>query len=189
MGFHSPAGAFCCGAEDVVVVSDEGVDVVLVGAVVAAGVFCTDVVAAEGAGLSSSAGAQGTDVVVGVVVLVGVVVAVVVVVTVEVTGSHESFCDGAPFPGESAGWAILAATGVVSRNNAAVEIAKARVSACLRRVKGGADFKAIRYPSSTGQSGAARIAWLWTCWIESPPAQRVWEMNRGLVVGGDRCSR
>ena len=162
----------------------------VVGAVVAAGVFCTDVVVAEGAGLSSSAGAQGTDVAVGAVVLVGVVVAVVVVVAVDVAGSHESFCVGAPFPGESAGWAMPTATGVVTRNRAVVEITRARVSACLRRLKCGADFKAIRYPSSsTWQSGAALIAPLWTYWIESPPAQRFWELNNGLVEGGDRCSR
>jgi len=85
---------------------------------------------------------------------------------------------------------MLTATGVVIRNSAVVEIARARVSACLRRVKCEADFKAIRYPSSsTWQSGAALIAPLWTCWIESPPAQRFWEFSRGLVAGGDRCSR
>ena len=59
--------------------------------VVAAGVFCTGAVDDEVAGLSSTAGAQGTDVAVGAVVLVGVVVGVVVVVVVdEATGSHRS---------------------------------------------------------------------------------------------------
>lgn len=143
----------------------------VVGAVVAAGVFCAGAADGEGAGLSSRVGAQGTDVA---VVLVGVVVAVVVVV-VDVAGSHGSACAGARFAGDSAGWAMLTATGVVTRNNAAVEITRARVSICLRRVKCGADFKAIRYPSSsTWQSGAALIAPLWTCWIESPPTQRIW---------------
>ncbi|MFW3367573.1 hypothetical protein ACN50D_13015 [Rhodococcus sp. SB1D] len=109
-----------------------------------AGVVDDVVVEDSGAGLSSTAGMQGA-VVVGSEVLVGVVV----VVVVEVTGSHESStCVGAPFPGDSAGWAILAAIGVVTRNSAVVEIARARVS-CLRRVKCGADFKAIRYPSTT----------------------------------------
>jgi len=101
VGAHSPTGAFCCGAEDVGAVSDEGVEVV-VGAVVAAGVFCAGTEGDDDAGLSPVADAQGTDVAVG--VLVGVVVAtVVVVVVVDVTGSHDSACAGAPFPGDSAG--------------------------------------------------------------------------------------
>lgn len=118
----------------------------MVGELVDAGVFCAGAEDAGGAGLLSLlAGAHGADVAVGVVVLVGVEV----VVVVEVTGSHGSDRDGVSFPGESPGWAILTATGVVTRNSAVVEIAKARVSACLRPLKYGADFKAIRYPSSS----------------------------------------
>ncbi|WP_158171094.1 hypothetical protein [Rhodococcus sp. JT-3] len=146
-GIFFPAGVSC----EVEAVSEEGVDVVVAGALVAAGVSCAGAEAAGGAGLLSlPAGAHGTDVAVGAVVLVGVAVAVVVVVVVvEVIGSHESACAGEPFPGESPGWARLAATGVVTRNSAVVEIARARVSVFLRRVKCGADFKAICYPSST----------------------------------------
>lgn len=116
----------------------------VVGAVVAAGVFCAGAVDDDGAGLSSPVGAQGTDVAVAGVVFVGVVV------VVDVAGSHRSStCDGELLSVASAGWAMLTATGVVTRNSAVVEIARARVSACLRRVKCGADFKAIRYPSSS----------------------------------------
>jgi len=176
-GIFFPAGA-SCGAEEVVAVSEEGADVVVAGALVAAGVFCAGAEDGGGAGLLSlPAGAHGADVAVGVVVLVGVEV----VVVVEVTGSHGSDRDGVLFPGELPGWAMLAATGVDTRNSAAVEIARARVSVFLRRVKCGADFKAICYPSSTWQFGAALVAPLWACRIESPPAQRIWEFPAAFV--------
>lgn len=155
-GIFFLAGVSC----EVETVSEDGVDVVVAGALVAVGVFCAGAEDADGAGLSLLPdGAHGTDVAVGAVVLVGVVVAVdVVVVVVEVIGSHESACAGEALPGESPGWAMLAATGAVTRNSAVVEIARARVSDFRRRVKCGADFKAICYPSSTWQFGAALIA-------------------------------
>lgn len=155
-GIFFPGGA-SCGPEDVVAVSEEGTDVAVAGALVAACVFSAGADDAGGAGLSLPAGIHGTDVEVGAIVLVGVVVADVVVVA-EVTGSHESDCAGETLPGESPGWARLAATGVVTRNSAVVEIARARVSVFLRRMKCGADFKAICYPSSTWQFRAALIA-------------------------------
>ncbi|MFC1471199.1 hypothetical protein [Rhodococcus qingshengii] len=158
-GIFFPTGA-SCGAE-VVTVSEEGADVVVAGALVAAGA-CVGAEVAGGDGSSLPAGAHGTDVAVGAVVLVGVVVAAVVVVVVDVTGSHESACAGEVFSGELPGWAMLAATGVVTRNSAVVEIARARVIDLLRRVKCGAAFKAICYPSSSAwQFGAALIAPLW----------------------------
>ncbi|MCD2135933.1 hypothetical protein LQ424_29360 [Rhodococcus qingshengii] len=127
----------------------------LAGALVAAGVFCAgvDEVGSESS-LSVPAGAHWTVVTDGVVVrvVVGVVVVVVVVVVVGVTGSHESACDGEAFPGELPGCARLAATGVVTRNRAVVEIARARVIDFLRCAKCGAAFKAICYPSSTLRS-------------------------------------
>lgn len=176
-GIFFPAGV-SCEAEEVVAVSEEGADVVVAGALVAAGVFCAGAEDGGGAGLLSlPAGAHDTVVTEGVAVLVGVVV-----VVVGVTGSHESACDGEAFPGELPGWAMLAATGVVTRNSAAVEIARARVSVFLRRVKCGADFKAICYPSSTWQFGAALVAPLWTCRIESPPAQRIWDLPMASIV-------
>lgn len=147
----------------------------VMGELVAAVVSCTDAEDDAGAGLSLPIGVHGTDGAVGDVVLVGVVVAVVVVVVVVVDaiGSHESACDGELAPGESVGCAMLTATGVVTRSRVVAETARVRVSVCLRRVKCGADFKAIRYPSSsTCQSGAAPIAPLWTCWIESPPGAK-----------------
>lgn len=177
-GIFFPAGV-SCEAEEVVAVSEEGADVVVAGALVAAGVFCAGADEVGGvSSLSLPAGAHDTVVTEGVVVLV----VVVVVVVVGVTGSHQSACDGEAFPGEFPGCAMLAATGVVTRNSAAVEIARARVSVFLRRVKCGADFKAICYPSSTWQFGAALVAPLWTCRIESPPAQRIWDLPMASIV-------
>ncbi|MBT2276253.1 hypothetical protein [Rhodococcus qingshengii] len=92
-GIFFPAGV-SCEAEEVVAVSEEGADVVVAGALVAAGVFCAGAEDGGGAGLLSlPAGAQDTVVTEGVAVLVGVVV----VVVVEVTGSHGSDRDGVPF--------------------------------------------------------------------------------------------
>ncbi len=152
VGDHSPTGAFCCGAEDVDAVSEAGAEVVVVvGAVVTAGVCCVGTGVDEGAGLSAD-GLQGTEVAVAAEVLVGVVVAVVVAVAVDVIGSHvSSASDGELLPGESTGCATPAAMGVDTRNSAVAEIARARVMFRLR-VKRGADLKAIRYPSSTCQS-------------------------------------
>ena len=149
VGVHSPAGAFCCGAEDNADPSEVGVDVVVTGGVVADGVFSAGAEDADGADVPAVTGVQGTDVAVGTVVLVGTVFEAVVEV-VDVTGSHESSaCDCVALPGDSPGRAILAATGVVTRTSAVVETARARENALLRRMKCGADISAIRYPSST----------------------------------------
>lgn len=83
-------------------------------------------------------------------VVVGVVVAVTVVVVDDVVGSHgSSTCDGDPPGGESPGCAMPVATGVVTRNSAVAEIARARVMFRLRVICG-ADFKAILTPHLPG---------------------------------------